>query len=185
MDGTEIVVRCEIDAVTEIAGKEGYVKLCALNEFDSRVSHGVDWRKRIDIQNGAVLAAELKNNSNKLAMWTCKAFMSGADHMRMGFVSRVHPKDCFNHSILKVQQNRTTEFANQINLNLDNCWGIVKGFVDLIDRHEPGKFVIVKDANKPLIRMYSVPDNAFDHVETAAKQEDQEDLDYDAHFGAR
>lgn len=185
LDGTELVVRCELDAVTEIAGKEAYVKLCAVNEYDSRVAGGVDWRRRLDTQNGAVLAAELKNNSNKLAIWTCKAFMSGADHMRMGFVSRVHPKDCFNHSILKVQQNRTTEFASQINLNLENSWGIVKGIIDLIDRQEPGKFVIVRDPNKPILRMYSVPMDAFDVVEDVVVEEDNEDLDYDNSFGMR
>jgi len=129
-----------------------------------------------------VLAAELKNNSNKLAMWTAKALLAGADHMRMGFVSRVHPKDCFNHSILQVQNNTTEAFSRQINLNMDNCWGIVKGFCDLVDRQEPGKYVMLKDPNKPLVRIYNVPDDAFDERVEEVVDEEQEEMDYDEDF---
>jgi len=183
LDGTEIIVRTELDTFMESSnnGKKTYVKLCALNEFDPRLSGSVDWRRKLDTQNGAVLAAELKNNSNKLAMWTAKATMAGADHMRMGFVSRVHPKDCYTHSILQVQNNSTSGFSRQINLDMDNCWGIVKGFCDLVGRQEPGKYVMVKDPNKPLVRIYSVPDNAFDPVEEDVVDE-EEDVDYDEDF---
>jgi len=179
MDGMEMLVRTELDTVTEYAGKKGYVKLCALNEFDPRLSGSVDWRRKLDTQTGAVIAAELKNNSNKLAQWTAKAFMSGSDHMRMGFVSRVHPKDCFNHSILQVQTNTTEAFARQINLNMDNCWGIVKGVVDLVGRQEVGKYVLLKDPNKPLVRMYAVPDDAFDQVVEEAQEELEVEYDED------
>lgn len=182
LDGLTMAVRTELDSASEIAGKPSYVKLCALNEFDPRLSGSVDWRRKLDTQQGAVHAAELKNNSNKLAMWTAKASMAGADHMRMGFVSRVHPKDCFNHSILQVSPQRTTEFARQINLDMDVCWGIVKGFCDLIGRQEPGKYVLVKDPNKPLVRIYGVPDNAFDAVYEEEVMLDDEDMDYDDDF---
>jgi len=181
MDGTEIIVRTELDTFMESSGKRSYVKLCALNEFDPRLSGSVDWRRKLDTQNGAVLAAELKNNSNKLAMWTAKAFMSGADHMRMGFVSRVHPKGCYDHSILQVQQNSTKAFAQQINLNMENCWGIVKGFCDVINKQEPGKYVLLKDANKPLVRIYNVPQDAFEHHEVEVV-EATEEMDYDEQF---
>lgn len=176
MDGVPIIVRTEVDAVLE--GTTSFVKLCCLNEFDPRLSGSVDWRRKLDTQNGAVLAAELKNNSNKLAMWTSKAHMGGIEYMKLGFVSRVHPKDCYNHGILQVQSNRTSEFARQINLNMDNCWGIVKGFVDLLDRQEPGKYVLLKDPNKPLVRMYSVPED-FDCAMDMAPEEEDQDIEYD------
>jgi translation initiation factor 3 subunit D len=182
MDGTEIIVRTELDTFMDVGGKRSFVKLCALNEFDPRLSGSVDWRRKLDTQNGAVLAAELKNNSNKLAMWTAKAQMAGADHMRMGFVSRVHPKDCYNHSILQVQTNTTAAFARQINLDMEQCWGIVKGFVDVLGRQEPGKYVMLKDPNKPLVRIYAVPEDAFDAVAEEAIDEEMEELDYDDDF---
>merc|ERR1711865_858319 len=170
-----------LDTFMESSGKRSFVKLCALNEFDPRLSGSVDWRRKLDTQNGAVLAAELKNNSNKLAMWTAKAFMSGADYMRMGFVSRVHPKGCYDHSILQVQQNSTKAFAQQINLDMDNCWGIVKGFCDVIGKQELGKYVLLKDANKPLVRIYNVPDDAFEHHHVEVVEE-AEELDTDEQF---
>lgn len=180
LDGTDAIVRTELDASMEFAGKQCYVKLCCLNEYDSRLAGSVDWRRKLDQQQGAVQAAELKNNANKLAQWTAKALLGGSEQMRMGFVSRVHPKDCFNHSILQVQTNPTANFADQINLNMKNCWGIVKGICDLVGRQEPGKYVLLKDPNKPLVRMYAVPDDAFDEVEEVQKEE--VDVEYDEDF---
>lgn len=49
----------------------------ALNEWDSRNCNGVDWRRKLDSQRGAVLATELKNNSGKLAKWTMSALLAG------------------------------------------------------------------------------------------------------------
>ena len=42
------------------------------------------------------------------------------------YVSRVHPKDSGKHVILGVQQFKPAEFAQQINLNMENCWGILR-----------------------------------------------------------
>ena len=39
----------------------------ALNEWDSRYSGNIDWRQKLDVQRGAVLANELKHNSCKLS----------------------------------------------------------------------------------------------------------------------
>ena len=49
------------------------MRLYALNEADSKLSGGIDWRQKLESQRGAVLATELKNNSNKLAKWTIQA----------------------------------------------------------------------------------------------------------------
>ena len=53
------------------------------------------------------------------------------------------------------------DFAQQINLNMDNCWGIVRALVDLCMKQEDGKYLLVKDPNKQLLRLYSVPEDAF------------------------
>lgn len=53
------------------------MNLQALNEWDSRSCNGVDWRRKLDSQRGAVLATELKNNSSKLAKWTMSALLAG------------------------------------------------------------------------------------------------------------
>ena len=64
---------------------------------------GVDWRQKLENQRGAVLATELKNNANKLAKWTAAALVSGADIIKLGYVSRNHPRDNKNHVILGTQ----------------------------------------------------------------------------------
>lgn len=48
--------------------------------------NGVDWRQKLDSQRGAVLATELKNNSYKLARWTCCAMLAGSEYLKLGYV---------------------------------------------------------------------------------------------------
>lgn len=50
----------------EVNNQKSFLTLNALNEFDPKYS-GVDWRRKLDTQRGAVLATELKNNANKIA----------------------------------------------------------------------------------------------------------------------
>lgn len=59
------------------------------------------------------------------------------------------------------------EFAAQMNLNLNNGWAIVRTFVDMVQKQgeQDGKFVIAKDPNKSLIRIYAVPMNTFEEDE--------------------
>ena len=49
-------------------------------------SGGVDFRTKLDLQRGAVVATELKNNSFKLAKWTAGALLAGSDQIKFGFV---------------------------------------------------------------------------------------------------
>ena len=76
----------------------------AVAPFEAPVcSAGVDWRQKMENQRGAVLATELKNNANKLAKWTAAALVSGADMIKLGYVSRVHMRDNFHHAVLGTQ----------------------------------------------------------------------------------
>ncbi|VAH10309.1 unnamed protein product [Triticum turgidum subsp. durum] len=113
--------------------------------------------------------------SIKLARWTAQALLSGADMMKLGYVSRVHPRDHFNHSILTVMGYKPRDFATQINLNTANMWGIVKSIVDICMKFEEGKYVLVKDPAKPQMRIYQVPNDAFenDYVEEPLPEEEQ------------
>jgi translation initiation factor 3 subunit D len=40
----------------------------------------------------------------------------------------------------------------QIMLNMDNCWGIVRALVDLLLSRDDGKFLLVKDPAKEILR---------------------------------
>ncbi len=52
-----------------------------------------------------------------------------------------------------------------MNLNLNNGWAIVRTFVDLVMKEADGKYVLVKDPNKNLIRLYHVPRDTFEEEE--------------------
>jgi len=171
-----LVCRCELDAVQQGSGSEvQFVNLKALNEWDSRHSGGVDWRQKLDTQRGAVLANELKNNACKLAKWTVQSILAGADNLKFGYVTRYNVKDSSRHVILGTQQFKPIEFGQQINLNMDNAWGVVRCILDLIMAQKDGKYLIVKDPNKGILRLYDIPDNTFESEEES--EESEEDTD--------
>lgn len=173
-DEMYLVSRCEVQSVVDVNNQRQFLTVNALNEFDPKYS-GVDWRQKLETQRGAILATELKNNANKLAKWTAQALLAGADLMKLGYVSRVHPRDHFNHVILAVVGHKPRNFAAQINLSTSNMWGIVKSIVDLCMKLNEGKYVLVKDPSKPQVRIYEVPPDAFenDYVEEPLPEEEQ------------
>ncbi|CAG0888523.1 unnamed protein product [Darwinula stevensoni] len=168
-----LVARCEHDAVTVGPNQEiQFINVKALNEWDPRFSGGIEWRQKLDTQRGAVLANELKNNSSKLAKWTVQSILAGSDQIKFGYVSRVHVRDSTRHVILGTQQFKPMEFANQINLSMGNAWGILRCIVDLCLKLEDGKYLIVKDPNKPMVRLYDIPDNTFESEEEGSSDEE-------------
>jgi translation initiation factor 3 subunit D len=185
-----LIVRTELDAVQKntISGDDQYLTVKALNEFDSKAQGSggaLDWRTKLVSQRGAVVATEMKNNSVKLARWTVQSILSKADVMKVGyviayalnffalhsskhanmtpsFVSRANPKSNDKHVILGVIGWKPRDFANQMNLSLSNGWGIVRTIADMCLKREEGKFVLVKDPNKSILRLYEVPAGSFD-----------------------
>ncbi|KAJ8926372.1 hypothetical protein NQ314_021261 [Rhamnusium bicolor] len=161
--GIVLVARCEHDAVVQSPnGELQFLSIKALNEWDSKLANGVEWRQKLDTQRGAVLANELRNNACKLAKWTVQALLAGSDQIKFGYVSRAHVRDNSKHVILGTQQYKPHEFATQINLNMDNAWGILRCIVDIVMKQKDGKYLIMKDPNKPMIRLYDIPDNTFE-----------------------
>ncbi|KAI8925735.1 eukaryotic translation initiation factor 3 subunit D, partial [Entophlyctis helioformis] len=154
----------------------------SLNEFDSRAagSGGApDWRQKLDVQRGAVVATELKNNANKLARWTLEGVLSGASQIRLGFVSRASPRDRKRHVILGMTTLKPYDFAAQINVNIGAGWGVVKAFIDFCYGNlQNGKYVLLRDPNKPVLRLYHVA-AALARGDLDNDDEDDEDDDED------
>merc|ERR1712098_153775 len=149
----------EIDAVQKnaISGEDQFLTVKALNEFDHKAQGSggaLDWRTKLVGQRGAVVATEMKNNSCKLARWTVQSIMAKADVMKLGFVSRANPKTNDKHVILGVVGWKPRDFAQQMNLSLSNGWGIVRTIAAMCLQREEGKYVLVKDPNKQILRLY-------------------------------
>lgn len=49
-----------------------------------------------------------------------------------------------------------------MNLSLSNGWGIVRTIVDMCLQRDEGKYVLVKDPNKSILRLYEVPAGSFE-----------------------
>ena len=77
--------------------------------------------------------------------------------MKLGYVSRVAPGNAYEHVILATQFFKPKDFATQINLSINNMWGIVKMLCELVLNKEDGKYVLLKDPNKATVRLYAVP----------------------------
>jgi translation initiation factor 3 subunit D len=168
-DGTSLVCRCELHGY--MGGKKAkgtedpYLTAFSLNEWDPKATNNtnaVNWREKIDTHRGAVLATELKNNSAKVAKWTAQSLLAKASQMKIGYVSRKHPSNNYEHTILATQFYVPTEFAAQITLSMNMCWGIFKKFVDRFQNLPEGKYLILRDPNKPVVRLYSVPPGTFE-----------------------
>jgi translation initiation factor 3 subunit D len=176
-DKLTVVCRTELHGLIK---KTQYMTAFCLNEYTPLAAPGtaaggssmmpqqssspqqIAWRDKIDAQRGAVLANELKNNSFKLAKWTAQSILAGADQMKIGFVSRTNPKNATEHVILGTQFYRPSDFAQQITLQESQMWSMFRMFVALFQKQEDGKYVLMRNPNKPILSLYKVPDDTFE-----------------------
>ncbi len=64
-----------------------------------------------------------------------------------------------------------------MNLQLSNGWGIVRTIADMCLKREDGKFVLVKDPNKSILRLYELPTGSLDEDGDDAGNEDNAALE--------
>ena len=163
--GVQLVARCSLNGFVERKdGEAAYVISKALNEGDSKGQPGhVDWRQKLEMQTGAVLAAEMKKDMYKLARWVSEAVLSGAHEMRLGFVSRVNPKQNHKHAILMVKTYSPTTFADSVNVDRRKLWGTLSQILMHVKKLEDGTFILLRDAQKQTLHFHAIPADAFDH----------------------
>merc|ERR1712243_254869 len=97
-----------------------------------------------------------------------------------GYVSRVAPNDTSRHVILGTQQFKPKVFAQQIALDMDNAWGILRVIIDTCLKLKEGKYLLLRDPNKPIMRLYDIPDNSFETEESDSGDDDDGGDDSDA-----
>lgn len=79
------------------------------------------------------------------------------DFVHCSYVSRYHVKDSARHVILGTQQFKPNEFASQINLSMENAWGILRCVIDICRKLNEGKYLILKDPNKVSNNTHTTP----------------------------
>lgn len=166
-----IAVRCEVDGIINRQGKDQLMCIRTFNQ-GTLGSSDVDWKQKLEHQSAAAMAMEVKNNSNRVARWTLSALLADCEVLKVGFVTRQSPKDNHNHTLLVTQMQKPKDLASQLNINMRNCWAIVKAIIDLCFKLGKDKYVLMKDPNKQLMYLYEVPANAFS--QNAEYDEDDE-----------
>lgn len=164
--GVELVARCSLNGFTEKKDSEGeksFFLARALNEADSKLQGSVDWRQKLESQTGAVLASEMRNNGYKLARWTAESVLSGADDVKLGFVSRVNPKNNNKHAILMTKQYSPQTFADSVNVKVKNLWGTLSTLISHLKKLDDGHYLLSRDPNKTQLHIHAIPANAFEH----------------------
>ena len=58
-------------------------------------------------------------------------------------MTRYSVKDSSRHVILGTQQFKPVEFGQQINLNMDNAWGVVRCILDIIMQQQVANILMV------------------------------------------
>jgi translation initiation factor 3 subunit D len=169
-----LIVRTEVNC--RMPGSNEYVSVKALNEYNHK---STDWRKKLETQRGACLANEIQNNAFKLGRWTAQAILSGCNTLKLGWVSRINPNDPWTHSLLNVHTHNTENFAAQIRLIPNNMYGILRTIIDTVMTWQDGKYLLLKDPTKPLVRFYEVPWETFGEEEEAEVEDDEEEQELD------
>jgi|EP00945_MAST-04E_sp_MAST-4E-sp1_P007835 translation initiation factor 3 subunit D len=168
---TPIVCRTELHGVMVRKGVEQYHTSFALNEWNSKLAGTTAWRGSLDRQSAAALANELKNNAFKIGKWTAASLLSGADQMKIGFVSRRNLNDPYKHEILGTKSYSPTKFAQQINLSRRNMWGVLEKVIEVLLKQDAGKYLLLKEPSKPCVRLYSLPEGTFSDDESSDEEE--------------
>lgn len=162
-DNMQVVARCEMNAFSKVKGQKQFLTLRAVNQFDCKLSSSVDWRQKLESQSGTVFATEMKNNSNMFTRWIAEANLAGSDEIRVGFISRLHPKKAAPHEILMVKKWAPNSMAVLARVRLGNLWATLKLILEAFQELEDGQFLLQRDPNKPMLSIYAIPDDAFDN----------------------
>ena len=163
------MARTELHGIAKRRGKDSYITSFALNEWQSTTG----WRKKLDRQKGGVFGVEAKNNSFKIGKVVIQSILSGAENIKFGYVSRTNFKDRSSHQILGEQYVKPSVVARLIALNIKNMWAIMRHIIEVSMKQPEGKYLLVRDPNKPILRMYKLPAGTFD--DTSSEEEEEEE----------
>jgi translation initiation factor 3 subunit D len=161
-ENIHVVVRTEVDAYIDGTDKPSYEKLRAVNEYDSAVTGG--YRASLSSQSGKVIGNEVHNNGCKLSKWTLQAHLAGVESMRLGFFVRSLITKADKHLLVGVNKFHVSQLATNLNLSIPNCWGMFVGLVELLRMNPDGKYILIKDPNRLILRLYACPEENDEEI---------------------
>lgn len=153
--GKKLVVRCEVHGKDN---KDNFVNCFSFHDWGSRKNSYAEYLK--NSQSGSMLTEEFKDNSFKVAKWYVQSFLAGVSTMKFGFVSRVNTN--IEHEVVHVQSKSLDSISQSVAFSPASIWSGVKFIMDMLSNLSDGKFVLLKDANKSSLAIYSVPQSTFE-----------------------
>jgi translation initiation factor 3 subunit D len=118
------------------------------------------------------------DNSFKVTKWLVQSLLAEVDLIKFAFVTRKMPSNNTLHQVLATHTVKTKLWANELGIQLERLWPIVKHVVEHIERNEvikekddenqdgdrngeedeeeisAGEYVLLKDFNKLEFRLY-------------------------------
>jgi len=157
-----IICRCAFDAYDSDNDR---TLIRAATQHNYRASQGsLNWEKELDTKFGHIKTSEVKRNTFKYTRWAVEAMLADAATVNIGFVYRV-PNTAKQHCILKVYNCTKKEYCTKFgNVKANNLWAVLDYIITELRKEEvsDGHYIIVRDANKPLLRLYKTGANDFD-----------------------
>jgi len=60
---------------------------------------------------------------------------------------------------------------------MDNAWGILRFIIDTCMKLPEGKYLLLKDPNKPCLLLYDIPDGTFETDDDEEENDKDDDND--------
>jgi len=149
-----MIVRTEVDGYRSGLTEPNYLVIKALNEYDTKITGG--WRSKLETQKAGCFATEVKNNGNKLTKWAVQAHLAAADEIKLGYVSRIHPRDPYNHVILSVNTHTVQDFIREIGTHFGKLWTVLKFLLGEFAKLKDGSYFIMREGSKKQLLIYNI-----------------------------
>ena len=177
----DVIARCEIDAAYERPGAATQT-IRSFGLLENPNGEESILRNKLDEGRGAMIARENKLNTLKVAKWTLQSILSGADAMKIAFITRTEWSDPVRgHDILAVETKEPKTFGSQIGINMFVMWTTFRRIVNKVFEHaaklpDGTQFGLAKEPHKPILTLFYDP-AAVANDEAGDGDEDDDDDD--------
>lgn len=150
------------------------MNLYALHEWNTKRQR---WSVDLDTQATVCLAREVSDNQNKFVRWTVQSLLAGVEKMRFAFIQRLSEKTPDKHKVVGTQTMTTEAFAQQINLQMKNCWAIVDDIANTINAQtdKVGEYLFMREVSSANYRLIKKDLPEIDETGEEEEEEEYED----------
>eukprot|EP01063_Lacrimia_lanifica_P029940 TRINITY_DN466_c0_g1_i1.p1 TRINITY_DN466_c0_g1~~TRINITY_DN466_c0_g1_i1.p1 ORF type:complete len:559 (+),score=286.28 TRINITY_DN466_c0_g1_i1:57-1733(+) len=132
-------------------------------------------------EEGAITAPEIINNGTRLAKQAVVAHLAGCDKVKMAYVARKKADRSQSHSILHFTQYELRDLVKHTGMSFKGMWNILTKIINEVVRCKNDemqqKFVLMKDPNKPLLKLYDIGEGGAEESDDDSDEEEEEEED--------